>query len=106
MSCAEDGIYAVKPGKLLHAADRLLAGTVLALLRFYQGALSPLKSLFFGPESGCRFHPTCSAYVGECFQIHSFFRACYLSARRLLRCHPFHPGGCDPVPPSGRQVLR
>ena len=78
--------------------DRLLAWAAEILVRLYQVVLSPVKNALFG--STCRFHPTCSQYARECFQIHSFVRASYLTARRLARCHPLHPGGYDPVPPA------
>lgn len=63
----------------------------LTLLKFYQYVISPLK----GPS--CRFIPTCSQYTYEAIQFHGPLRGIYLGARRLARCHPFHPGGYDPV---------
>ena len=67
---------------------RLLVG----LIRAYQYALSPLR----GPS--CRFSPTCSDYACEALRRHGVFRGLWLGLRRLLRCHPWHPGGYDPVP--------
>lgn len=67
---------------------RLLA----ALIRGYQAAISPLL-----PPS-CRFHPSCSQYALEAVTRHGAVRGSWLAARRLARCHPFHPGGYDPVP--------
>jgi putative membrane protein insertion efficiency factor len=66
---------------------------VRAALRFYQLALSPLV----GPT--CRFHPSCSQYALEAVERFGVLRGAWLSARRLARCHPWHPGGYDPVPP-------
>ncbi|MEU7865111.1 membrane protein insertion efficiency factor YidD, partial [Nonomuraea sp. NPDC049141] len=52
----------------------------------------------------CRFYPSCSAYALEAVAVHGAIRGAGLTARRLLRCHPFHPGGHDPVPePGGRR---
>jgi len=65
---------------------------LVALVRLYQLLLSPLL-----PPS-CRFSPTCSAYAIEALRTHGAFVGSWLAARRLLRCHPFHPGGYDPVP--------
>ena len=48
--------------------------------------------------SHCRFHPHCSAYAIEALDLHGAAKGSYLAARRLLRCHPWHPGGYDPVP--------
>jgi putative membrane protein insertion efficiency factor len=64
----------------------------LALIRLYQITLSPL----FGTR--CRFHPTCSVYAQEAIAKFGVLRGTYLGARRLLRCHPLHAGGIDPVP--------
>jgi len=65
---------------------------VVAVLQTYQLLLSPL----LGP--GCRFSPTCSAYAIEAVGKHGSIRGVALAARRVARCHPFHPGGFDPVP--------
>lgn len=67
---------------------RLLIG----LVRFYQYAISP----FLGRR--CRFFPTCSEYTVEAVQKHGAMKGGWLGAKRLCRCHPWHPGGYDPVP--------
>jgi len=64
----------------------------LLLIRFYQRCISPLF-----PEK-CRFYPTCSAYAFTAIERFGFFRGGWLALRRILKCHPFHPGGFDPVP--------
>jgi uncharacterized protein len=66
--------------------------TLAALIRGYQAIISPLL-----PPS-CRFHPSCSQYALEAVTRHGAVRGGWLAARRLARCHPFHPGGYDPVP--------
>ncbi|MBT65917.1 MAG: membrane protein insertion efficiency factor YidD [Synechococcus sp. NP17] len=63
------------------------------LIRLYQIFISP----FLG--GNCRFTPTCSQYAIEAIEIHGAFKGCWLAVCRLGRCHPFHPGGYDPVPP-------
>lgn len=65
---------------------------VLALLRFYRLAISP----FLGRN--CRFHPSCSAYAIEAVERHGAVKGSWLGLRRVLRCHPWNPGGYDPVP--------
>jgi putative membrane protein insertion efficiency factor len=70
----------------------LLRKGVLLLIRFYQQALSP-----YLPAS-CRYVPTCSAYAYEAVRKYGIFRGLFLAFKRILRCHPFHPGGYDPVP--------
>jgi len=64
----------------------------IALIRFYQLALSP-----FLPAS-CRFEPSCSVYGYQAFKKYNFFKALFLTAWRILRCNPFHRGGYDPLP--------
>ncbi len=64
----------------------------LALIRFYQYAISPL----FPPS--CRYTPTCSQYTYEAIQKYGVVKGGWLGLKRLSRCHPFHPGGYDPVP--------
>jgi putative membrane protein insertion efficiency factor len=61
-------------------------------LKFYQLAVSPWK------RPCCRYTPVCSAYAVEAVERHGAARGLLLAARRLLRCHPFHAGGYDPVP--------
>jgi putative membrane protein insertion efficiency factor len=77
------------PGRQSPAARALVL-----LVRGYQRLISPLL-----PPS-CRFYPSCSAYALEAVQVHGALRGSWLAARRLSRCHPFHAGGLDPVPPA------
>jgi putative membrane protein insertion efficiency factor len=65
---------------------------ILGLIRIYQLTLSPLLG------SNCRFEPTCSAYATEAIKKFGVLKGGYLSFRRLIKCHPFHEGGFDPVP--------
>ena len=62
------------------------------LIRAYQLVLSPL----LGPR--CRFYPSCSHYAIEAIESHGALRGSWLSTKRICRCHPFNPGGFDPVP--------
>ncbi|MBC7499119.1 MAG: membrane protein insertion efficiency factor YidD [Herminiimonas sp.] len=65
---------------------------LLALVRAYQLGISP----FMAPR--CRFHPSCSNYAIEAIGVHGAARGGVLAAKRLCRCHPWNPGGFDPVP--------
>jgi putative membrane protein insertion efficiency factor len=76
------------------ARPGVLARVLLALIGFYRAAISPA----LGPS--CRYSPSCSAYAAEAIAVHGAGRGSWLALRRLLRCHPFHAGGHDPVPPA------
>lgn len=65
---------------------------LIALINVYRWFISPL----LGPN--CRFYPTCSCYAQEAIQSHGALRGSWLAARRIGRCHPWNPGGFDPVP--------
>ncbi len=79
-------------------APRLPARALLAGVRFYQVLISPALHAVAGPACGCRFTPTCSHYAADALRAHGALRGSWLAARRLAKCHPFHPGGHDPVP--------
>ena len=64
----------------------------MGLIRFYKSAVSPYK------RPCCRFIPSCSTYAYEAFEKYGFVKGLYLSIRRILKCHPFHKGGYDPLP--------
>jgi putative membrane protein insertion efficiency factor len=70
----------------------MIARLLMAMIRLYQRAISP----FFGRV--CRFEPSCSHYALACIETHGAGKGCLLSFARLCKCHPFHPGGFDPVP--------
>ncbi|MEZ4527491.1 MAG: membrane protein insertion efficiency factor YidD [Desulfobacterales bacterium] len=65
---------------------------LLMIIRLYQCTISPV----LGPS--CRFYPSCSQYACQAISRHGVWKGLVLSLKRILRCHPFHPGGFDPVP--------
>ncbi|HAF55251.1 MAG TPA: membrane protein insertion efficiency factor YidD [Thauera sp.] len=65
---------------------------LIALVRFYRYAISPMLG------RNCRFHPTCSEYAIEAIERYGALRGSWMAAKRVGRCHPFNPGGYDPVP--------
>lgn len=65
---------------------------LIGLVQFYRYALSPLK------PSTCRFYPTCSMYMLQALQRYGPLKGSYLGIKRILKCHPFHKGGYDPLP--------
>lgn len=67
---------------------------LIFIVKLYRYFLSPL----WGTQ--CRFYPSCSVYALEAITQHGVLRGSALAACRLARCHPWHPGGCDPVPPA------
>ena len=74
-----------------------VAGVLLALYKF---VLSPVLHLFAGTPGACRFQPTCSEYAAIALAEHGPLSGSLMAAGRLLRCHPLHKGGFDPVPPK------
>ena len=85
---ATSGTNADAPNEWGRAVKYLLIG----LLKAYRTLISPL----YGQV--CRFHPSCSAYALEAVTVHGSLRGSWLAVRRLSRCHPWSPGGYDPVP--------
>ena len=78
--------------KMLSKINKAIAFVFVGLIAFYQKWISPL----FGPS--CRFIPSCSAYGVEAVTRHGPWRGGWLTVKRLSKCHPFTPCGCDPVP--------
>ena len=91
------------PRVWLRRLASLPARFLLALLWLYRRTLSPVLPVVLGPGCGCRFHPTCAVFAAESVRAHGAVRGSWLAVGRLLRCHPFNPGGFDPVPPSRRR---
>lgn len=71
---------------------------LLGLIRLYRKYVSPLK------KPSCRFYPTCSQYALEALEQHGLICGLWMSVRRICRCHPFHPGGYDPVDHSDKEA--
>nr|WP_215904660.1 membrane protein insertion efficiency factor YidD [Treponema phagedenis] len=71
---------------------KILSIICIGVIKFYQKAISPL----FPPT--CRYYPTCYAYALESIKKYGPFKGVFLAIKRILRCHPFHKGGYDPVP--------
>jgi putative membrane protein insertion efficiency factor len=72
----------------------MLKKFLLGLITLYRWTLSP----FLG--SRCRFYPSCSQYAAEAIETHGAARGAWLALKRIAKCHPFHAGGVDPVPPA------
>lgn len=70
----------------------MIRGLLLVLIKLYQRLVAP------GLPAACRFYPSCSHYAETAIERYGAARGSWLAARRVLRCHPFHPGGIDPVP--------
>ncbi|MGA7276227.1 MAG: membrane protein insertion efficiency factor YidD [Candidatus Udaeobacter sp.] len=75
-----------------------MLGLVRFLIRIYQSTLSPFLCLLCGPNSGCRFTPTCSAYFLEAVEAQGVLYGSWLGLKRLARCQPWGGSGHDPVP--------
>ena len=72
--------------------EGMMRWVLITLVRGYQVVLSPLL------PAACRYYPSCSAYAVEALEKHGARRGAWLAAKRIARCHPFRPGGYDPVP--------
>ena len=72
----------------------MIKNIAIFMIRIYQVALSPLLG------KNCRFVPTCSAYAIDAINEHGVIKGVFLASKRLLKCHPFHKGGLDEVPPK------
>lgn len=81
------------PQQASPVATKMVARLLIALIRVYQRALSPLLG------NVCRFEPSCSRYAVACLEGQGAARGSLLSIARLCKCHPFHPGGVDLPPP-------
>lgn len=80
------------PLRSLPSVRSVIAAPAIALIKAYQMVLSPMR-----PPT-CRFYPSCSAYALTAIERFGIVRGSWLTARRLLRCHPWNPGGVDHVP--------
>ncbi|MGQ9684544.1 MAG: membrane protein insertion efficiency factor YidD [Anaerolineae bacterium] len=69
-----------------------MKGLLLWIIRGYRRVISPML------PPACRFTPTCSDYAYQAIERYGALKGTWLAVRRILRCHPFHPGGYDPVP--------
>jgi uncharacterized protein len=76
-------------------------------IRLYRWVISPvLHALSGGAGCGCRFHPSCSVYALEALESHGAANGSLLSLKRILKCHPWHEGGVDPVPGPRVEALK
>ena len=78
--------------KIKQALQQLLIVVPLTLIKCYQWFISPILG------QRCRFHPSCSWYAIDALKTHGLVKGGWLSIKRILKCHPFNPGGVDPVP--------
>lgn len=78
---------------------KALSAVLVGCVRLYQYTLSPLM----GPR--CRFWPSCSSYAIEAIQVHGPLKGSWMAAKRIVKCHPGHPGGMDPVPGGRSEQL-
>lgn len=85
---------------LLRGGAAIFGWPLLALLWIYRSFVSPAL------PPACRYYPSCSRYAAEAIARHGPVRGAWMALRRLLRCHPWAPGGPDPVPPPAGKLLQ
>ncbi len=91
-------VAAARPGRPA-PLERAASATLLSAIAIYRRVVSPWL------PARCRFHPSCSAYAAEAVALHGSVRGTGLALARIGRCHPWHAGGVDPVPPAGDRCL-
>lgn len=77
----------------------MLRTILISIISVYKALISPVL-----PPS-CRFYPSCSDYARESIELYGAQKGAYLAARRLLKCHPYHEGGYDPVPAAPEKTM-
>jgi hypothetical protein len=82
---------------VLRTVEAIVSLALVVLLHAYRLIVSPILVGLFGAR--CRFYPACSSYALEAVRVHGPWRGARLALARLARCHPYHPGGYDPVTP-------
>jgi putative membrane protein insertion efficiency factor len=82
----------LKEFRIVKAVNKLITLPFLGFIKLYQYLISPVL------RPACRFHPSCSEYAFQALKRYGPVKGMLLAAKRLLRCHPFNPGGVDPVP--------
>ncbi|AIY64273.1 membrane protein insertion efficiency factor YidD [Pseudoalteromonas piratica] len=82
----------------MHFLFALPSNLMIFIIKAYQKLLSPLLG------QNCRFNPTCSSYAIDAIKIHGFVKGSWFAANRIIKCHPLHPGGDDPVPDKQNSI--
>ncbi|NOZ54708.1 MAG: membrane protein insertion efficiency factor YidD [Gammaproteobacteria bacterium] len=86
------GLGINEKNSVIDVAKQVIQAFLLVIIRGYQGLISP----YLGNH--CRYYPSCSSYAGTAIRCFGPFTGSMMAIKRLLRCHPFHAGGYDPVP--------
>lgn len=93
--------------KVLQMLEKPLEWMLKTMIRGYQKFLNPILHAIGGPNTGCRFEPTCSRYCYEAIETHGAIKGLYFGIKRICRCNPWGGCGHDPVPPKkGRSLSK